>query len=728
MQQLADVRRRLFREPFRMVEPLMHDVIADAVERRDDDALLRGRVLLGMALIYRKGSQGAADVLQRALAMPNANTTDSAWITHYLGAAALWTGDLASARSWNDQARTAAASTDDPHLLAEATCYHALLLDRAGRHDDALQTILKAITLHERYDDAWTRSFIERWCAVLMQRAGSMIEALRHALRSVAIADDAANLTALARALSTSGSIHIATGNLKSALDDLVRASQLFDQLEITDWFVAESILSTGNVYARLHDADHAMPWYERALEMWRDLGDLAGEARTLERMADVHVARGEFEEAIIAHEGALGLFHASPQLDPDAALPLVGLGVLHHRMGHHARAMECLEHAVEKARATQALTALSQALTALGRMLLDASTSFLDVDRAGRCLDEALALREGGGMDTSEVLGLLAETYERLGDTARALTITKRYHDVLESHRALAMRELIANIETQKEVAEARRVADMERLRAVELAAALRDLKEAQTKLVNAEKMASLGQLTAGVAHEINNPVTFIASSVGPLRRDIEALLTNAQINDPSADELRHEIQQLLTSIEIGARRTAEIVKGLRSFSRMDDKAKARYDVHDGIDSTLVLLTHQLRDGIKVVKHYADLPTLNVNGGQLNQVFMNLLSNAIHALQHAVSSVADPTITITTERGDNDVVITIADNGPGMPSEIAQRIFEPFFTTKDVGIGTGLGLAIVHGIIDAHGGSISVATSPGAGAAFTVRLPIEQP
>lgn len=726
MQRLADLRLRLFREPFRIMEPLYHDVIAAAVHQHDDALLLHARIDLGRALIYRKGSQGAMDVLQRALETPNISDHDRAWITHYLSAAAMWTGDLTSARSWNEAARDATALVPDTHLLAEVTCYHALLLDRAARHDDAMRVIQQAVTLGDQYDDAWTRSFIERWCAVLLQRAGTINEALRHALHAAAIAEDDENLTALARALSTLGSIHIASGNLKGALDALVRASQLFDQLEIVDWFVADSILSTGNVYARLHDANHAMPWYERALELWRDLGDLSGEARTLERMADVHAERGAYEEAIIAHEGALGLFNAAPHLDPDAALPLVGLGLLHHRIGHHARAMECFEHAVEKARAVQAVPALSQALTSLGRMLLDDSTSFVDLDRAGQCLHEALALREHGGMDTSEVLGLLAQTYERAGDHARALDITKRYHDVLETQRSTAMRELIANIETQKEVAEARRIADVERLRAVELAAALRDLKDAQAKLVNAEKMASLGQLTAGVAHEINNPVTFIASSVGPLRRDIEELMATATTNDPSADELRHEIQLLLNSIEEGARRTAEIVKGLRSFSRMDDKAKVRYDVHDGIDSTLVLLTHQLRNGITVVKHYGEVPLLNVNGGQINQVLMNLLSNAIHALRGTARTT--PTITITTRADDGRAVIDIADNGPGMEPEVAARIFEPFFTTKDVGVGTGLGLAIVHGILQAQGGSIEVSTAPGAGATFTVILPIEQP
>lgn len=270
----------------------------------------------------------------------------------------------------------------------------------------------------------------------------------------------------------------------------------------------------------------------------------------------------------------------------------------------------------------------------------------------------------------------------------------------------------------------------------------ALGELKEAQSQLVQSEKMASLGQLTAGIAHEINNPINFVSANVRPLQRDIASLLellgrySALDAANGIADELEkirelreeleidyvvNEIDQLIKGIDDGARRTAEIVRGLRNFSRADESDLKRIDVHEGIDSTLVLLQNSYKERIEVAKEYGKLPDIECYPGQLNQVFMNLLTNAVQAIE------GRGTITIRTAREAETVRISISDTGVGIPEEIRQKIFDPFFTTKDVGKGTGLGLSITLGIIRKHGGTIELDSVPGAGTTFHLRLPVRQ-
>jgi signal transduction histidine kinase len=276
-----------------------------------------------------------------------------------------------------------------------------------------------------------------------------------------------------------------------------------------------------------------------------------------------------------------------------------------------------------------------------------------------------------------------------------------------------------------------------------MDLNVAMKDLKETQSQLVNAEKMASLGQLTAGVAHEINNPINFVSSSLKPLKRDITDVFTllskyeelsqqdfnekakeiNELKKELDIDYLKEEIQVLLKGIDEGASRTAEIVKGLRNFSRLDELDLKKVDINEGLDSTLILLNSMMMDKIKVVKEYGNLPKIECYAGKLNQAFMNILNNAIYAI-HKANLSGGGSIIIKTWENDLNVMISIKDNGIGMSEEIKNKIFEPFFTTKEVGEGTGLGMSIVYNIIENHHGKISVESEVGKGAGFLITIP----
>ncbi|MCU0516801.1 MAG: PAS domain S-box protein [Oscillatoria sp. Prado101] len=335
----------------------------------------------------------------------------------------------------------------------------------------------------------------------------------------------------------------------------------------------------------------------------------------------------------------------------------------------------------------------------------------------------------------------------------------------------------------------QSRTAAEIAETKARELEQALRELKQTQAQLVQSEKMSSLGQLVAGVAHEINNPVNFISGNITPAKEYAEDLLNLLQLYQecyphpaPAIQEALEEIDlifiqedlpKILNSMLVGSDRIRQIVLSLRTFSRLDESDMKAVDIHEGIESTLLILQSRLkakpnRPAIQVIKEYGNLPLVECYAGQLNQVFMNILANAIDALeegqralrreweeqQYAMPNAQSPipTIRIRTSIGHGDsslaehggekqspmpnaqcpmpnahVRISIADNGPGMKEEVRRRLFDPFFTTKPVGSGTGLGMSITYQIVDKHGGQLQCFSDPGEGTEFLIWIPIQQ-
>jgi signal transduction histidine kinase len=328
------------------------------------------------------------------------------------------------------------------------------------------------------------------------------------------------------------------------------------------------------------------------------------------------------------------------------------------------------------------------------------------------------------------------------------------------EEKEASQVRELAISLENEKLIREQNIVLEQkvdERTRELtesneSLQTTLTHLKETQSQLVEAEKMASLGQLTAGVAHEINNPINFVTSNVAPLKRDIKMIWetleeveriafkegiseTEKQLQikkfkeDLDIDYLKTEVDFLLKGMHDGAHRTAEIVKSLRIFSRVDEDTLKFADLNEGLESTMVILNSLLNNTIEVDKIYSDMPKVECHAGKLNQVFLNIVTNAIYAVNKKFNHDVGGKIWIETGvHADNtSVFIKIADNGIGIPKEIHERIFEPFFTTKDVGEGTGLGMSIAYNTIAKHHGKIIVDSEVGQGTSFTLLIPIQQ-
>jgi two-component system, NtrC family, sensor kinase len=297
--------------------------------------------------------------------------------------------------------------------------------------------------------------------------------------------------------------------------------------------------------------------------------------------------------------------------------------------------------------------------------------------------------------------------------------------------------------------------LAEIAEAQARKLTTTIKELQSTQAQLIQTEKMSSLGQLVAGVAHEINNPVNFIYGNIKHAKdytQDLLALLNLYQstypqptpeltnlMNSIEIDFLRDDFPKILNSMYLGTDRIREIVLSLRNFSRLDEAEMKLVDIHEGIESTLLILRNRFVSNaseVELIKNYGNLPLVDCYAGQLNQVFMNLISNAIDALEEynekrfsRGETKNSSQITITTEALPNSILICIADNGDGIPEAVQSRLFDPFFTTKPVGKGTGLGLSISYQIVvEKHQGTLTCISEVGKGTEFRIKIPRRPP
>ena len=357
----------------------------------------------------------------------------------------------------------------------------------------------------------------------------------------------------------------------------------------------------------------------------------------------------------------------------------------------------------------------------------------------------ETLACRCEGAVIKPSSASSIAIVLVRLEDVASANSDFTEINEKIE--------KLVEEIRKRKQAENALRKSELIlRQKTQNLEQTISELHLTQAKLIQTEKMSSLGQIVAGVAHEINNPISFLHGNLQPAceyAKDLIGIIELYQKQYPEpVKEIQEEIEaieldyiktdfiKLLTSMENGTERIKEIVLSLRNFSRLDESDFKQVDIHEGIDSTLLILHSRLKlkpnhPEIKIIKKYSCLPKVDCYPGQLNQVFMSIIANAIDALNDEINKKQDfiPQIKISTELfGNSNIAIRIADNGSGIPLKFQSKLFDPFFTTKEVGKGTGLGLSISYQIIvDKHHGKLTCQSTPEKGTEFIIEIPIHQ-
>lgn len=325
-----------------------------------------------------------------------------------------------------------------------------------------------------------------------------------------------------------------------------------------------------------------------------------------------------------------------------------------------------------------------------------------------------------GDGRSESKQQALSRGAHDFLSKPLNASEVLLRIKNLLQT-RSLHLQLRAQNVSLEQQVRERTDLAAALTKTNGDLEETNRKLRETQAHLIQSEKMASLGQLVAGIAHEINNPLAFVINNMFVVQEGL-CQLASAVSTVPELSPKVGKIQTRMSDMQEGADRVKALVSKLRTFSRLDEGTYKTVNIHESIESVLLFLRHKMEGRIEVQRNYGSVEDLSCFAGELNQVLMNVVANAIDSIKGSGK------ITITTSCGNEEFRISVRDTGGGIPEEIRNRIFDPFFTTKPVGDGTGLGLAISYGIVKAHNGSIEFSSQEGVGTEFIVRIPTVLP
>jgi len=607
--------------------------------------------------------------------------------------------------------------------------------NRYTHPEEALRYGLEALTLVKEYESHGYEASINNYLGIIQRNVGNHAMALEYFITARRIAQSHEIREDLAYAFNNIGDIQNLEGNYGQALKYELQALKIFEELgdSLGVSYVCHQIaLAYTNMYQYLS----AIEYHRRAMNIRTLFGNRAGVAYSLISLGEIYLSLGDLQESLACLKNSEEIFR---ELKDD-----FGVSLAYHHLGLYYK---------ETGRAEEAIHFLSAALD-LGKE----TGSQLHVRNAAQELSEIYA-DQYKYQEAYQMHILFKESYDSLYQEENLVKITQ-----LVLQNEFEQRDLLqlAEIDKHKQVRNflllsiglvvilvlvllnryyIKRKANinLEKQKS-ELNQTLQHLTQAQTQLVQSEKMASLGQVTAGVAHELNNPLNFISTSVKPLRRNMKDLMAILEKYDAAIEEnqladafreavkykqevdyafLINETKNLLEGITEGASRSGNIVLGLRTFSRLDENEFKAVNIHEGIDSTLLLLSNKLKDRITVHKNYGSIPQVDGLPGKLNQVFMNILSNSIMAIE------GEGDIYIKTDRMKDQARISIKDSGVGMTSEVREHIYEPFFTTRAVGQGTGLGLSITHSIIEEHQGTIDVISAPGKGSEFIIILPL---
>lgn len=531
-------------------------------------------------------------------------------------------------------------------------------------------------------------------------------------------------------------------------------------------------LIMIGRVHCELRDYTSALRYLFESLQVTKKHGDMAGMSLAYNQIEIIYRETGDLVKATDMRAKAISIDKKLNDMKR-LAIDYSNLGELYLAKGQLDSAINWLQQSILIHRELDDEGGQALAYYCMSKAFLQRQ-AFTHADSVAR-LSYKLACRAKARQTKMKALHLLYTVNKSMQRTDEALEFYERYHLTKDSILSADNARIIARLEYKFQTRQRRSENELLRLRAFnqaatiskqrnqlfivvpgmilllllvtlshitfrlkrrankmlqdknseiktqneELLQTLEQLKNAQSHLIHSEKMASLGMLTAGIAHEINNPVTFIAGGVQALEQTIDEMLEDRK--NLNRQDLRHEMEDLFRSIKVGVKRTTDIVRDLKSFARSDEKVKTNVNVNECVTTTLTILNTKIRDKVIVEKELSPGVIVNGYSGQINQVLLNIIDNAIYA---ATRTDRIPKVAITTSREKDYVLICIADNGYGIPEHIRNSIFDPFFTTKGVGEGTGLGMTISYNIITSLGGGITFRSSD-KGTDFFITIPL---
>ena len=540
------------------------------------------------------------------------------------------------------------------------------------------------------------------------------------------------------------------TGAYDASLQHAFKAIGIAKRAGATE---AEAWLSyrVADTYRELGDREQMLEYAQACHELFETLYSktglkqhLIGTGRARTQLAMAHELSGRLDDALEFNKAALERYElCGDSLGISRAI--TDIGRVFDEMGDHERAEEYLTRGLELRRTLGHRASQTSNLLALGKLYSGRG----DTDMAISSFEEALEIATEANvkMRAYQAHEALAGIYEATGETEKALGHFRAFHELKEEVAGEAMRLRIHNAKMMADIARAEQEAEFERSRSEELdsknrelAALLEELRSTQDRLVHSEKMASLGQLTAGIAHEIRNPLNFVnnfSELSGEIVSEMSDVLNRCSSRLP--DEQREDMAESLETLRFNTSKIREhgaradsIVKSMLQHSRSRPGEHAPADLNNLLEEYVNLAYHGMRArntdfNVTLDLDYdEDVGEVSCIAQDIGRVFLNLISNAFDAMHdHTYEGAPGPTLSVSSRRLGDDVVVRIGDNGPGIPAVVKSRIFEPFFTTKPTGSGTGLGLSMSYDIVTkGHGGQIELESSPGEGAVFVVTLP----
>lgn len=606
----------------------------------------------------------------------------------------------------------------------------------AARYDEAIEIGREALSLLRQSDNRDGTANVLNNLGVFFQRKGDFQEALDALSASLQIRREIDDRRGIAASLLNLGTIAIETGGYVESIEYSMESLRIC-QAEEDPRGCAGAFTNLGNAYRSLANWEQALDAHTRARELYVELGDRPGEALALGNIGSVFGEQGDPARALEYLREADSIYR-NMGVDAPRVAVLQNIGRAERELGSTDTARAHLGAALDICRSAGDRGGIASTLLELGTHDIEDG----DPDNARERLYEALEIARD--LNARPLLWQihkgLADLHGSLGEFEDAIDHLEQSHEIVGQLNLAETQLRVRGLQVRHDVESARREGEIHRLRNVELAAALDELKRTQSRVIHAERIASLGSLTAGVAHEINNPVNVIKTSAPSLRRDFEALATflatvarppsgsnsaghwdmlGRERDDQEIEYLLEEIEMLMEGITVGSRRTGQIVRSLSLFSPEESGERKMHDVDIMIDEALRAVKAAAPNSIRFERGGRAGTAIECSAGEIHQLLVAILTNAMQAIEH------EGVVEIASVRREGSVEISIRDSGCGMSPEVVGRIFEPFFTTRDVGAGIGLGLSIAYAIVGRHGGEIAVSSAPGEGSDFLVSLPL---